>query len=55
MFVIPHYFGPNSFGKPESSYIYGHNYIYSYTSNTMTPFDFMCWEREWGVCENSYR
>lgn len=46
MFVISHYFGPNSFGKPESFYIYGH--IYSYTSNTMTPIDFMCWERAWG-------
>lgn len=27
-------------------YIYGH--IYSYTSNTMTPIEFMWWEREWG-------
>lgn len=47
MFVISHYFGPNSCGKPESSYIY--IWTYRYTSNTiMTPIDFMWWEREWG-------
>lgn len=28
MFVISHYFGPNSFGKPESSYIYMDIQIY---------------------------
>lgn len=44
MFVISHYFGPNSFGKPVFLYIW----TYRYTSNTMTPIDFMCWEREWG-------
>lgn len=44
MFVISQYFGP-SLGKPEYSYIW----TYRYTSNTMTPIDFMCWERGGGV------